>query len=713
MSYEHDEDISGSTVTLTYTGGAGDITTKQNTIENAMAGTGEVTIREKTYITKADIKKATSGIQKLTFVYTKDENVTDEVGITVTDPIETVTIKTFPKQEYDDTLPDGSPISLAGGKLEAVTKSGQTIPNLIDMDTGNVVLDKTKASIANCDPATVKDKIVGGVKVGEFGLQTVTGTYTDPNTNKQYPISYQITVNDTVLSISIKNGIDSTVKNKYGTLKSGLNLNGAKIEVHTSSGGSFDVDIAPGMLTGTYNPNTISTQNVQVTYAGKTTQAGAGLDITLSNYITGITAKAPTPFETAYGSTPDYSKVKFVINYADGSKSADKSITPSEEITGYTLRPVSSKFNSSHKYNQTVTLKYNLPENVGLDVLPARATFTATTVDTVKGITVLQTPNKKTYNYGESFTEQGGSIVPTYESGAIGSNTDAIPMSNNNVTITDGSTQFPMLKPDKTKFTNGKATVTLSVTYNDPTSGKTSNTTFTVTVNDVLQSLTVTNPKNDFIWGEGIGLGSGTIEANWQSGAETTVSADDVSFYEAGTNTAVNMRPLENLFDTTTNTMQKNVELSYTLNGVTVKSNSYPITINNPIESIKVDPANMPKSSFSVNGDTTGIGGKIIVLRKATQSDADGVRVNIQDDWVKGITVSTETTGTGRDATIEYTPVAGGTTYRTTYKYTVANTVNGIEFAEMPVLKLKYGERFAASRKNQSKNSSRPYGREQ
>ena len=74
MSYDHDEAISyaGSTVTLTYTGGAGDTKTKTNTIENAMSGTGDVTIREKDSTTKANINKVTSGKQKLTFIYTKD-----------------------------------------------------------------------------------------------------------------------------------------------------------------------------------------------------------------------------------------------------------------------------------------------------------------------------------------------------------------------------------------------------------------------------------------------------------------------------------------------------------------------------------------------------------------------------------------------------------------------------------------------------------------
>lgn len=541
----------------------------------------------------------------------------------------------------------------------------------------------------------------GGIKVGTAGHETVTITYTDPETGKASTFEHIITVNDKISAISIKTGIDANVKNKYGTAKSGLTLTGATIDVTTGSGKHFDVPINSSMLTGTYNPNTLDIQNIQVTYAGKTTTAGAGLDVQLKNYITGITATAPSNFEVAYGENPDYSNVTFTVNYANGTHSSAKNITSAEKLSTYTVRPVASKFNSSHKYAQTITLTYNTPEDADIDMLPRTDTFTVTTVDTVTGIAVTQRPTKKEYNYNETFNGTGGLIAPTYASGATGSD---IGILTSNVRLSAEFASFPTLKPVANKFTNGKATVQIDVEYTDPTSGQVSNANFNITVNDVLQGLTVTSPKNTFDWGDTITVGTGTINAVWASGATSAVAESSVDFLDNGTSAEINMRPLENLFNSTTNTLTKNVKLSY--NGVT--ADPYEITINNPIKEIKVDPSNKPKHEFQQNEANTNLGGKIIVLRKATTSDANGKKVDVQDSWVTGITTNTTTGSTARNATITYT--AEGKTLTCTYPYTVKNGVQGIDFAEMPDLKLKYGVAFAATGKIKIKTSADPTG---
>ena len=84
------------------------------------------------------------------------------------------------------------------------------------------------------------------------------------------------------------------------------------------------------------------------------------------------------------------------------------------------------------------------------------------------------------------------------------------------------------------------------------------------------------------------------------------------------------MEPAESAFNTTTNSLTKNIKLSYTSGGTTVVSDPYTITINNPIKKIIIDSSNKPKYEFEQNEAVSGLGGKIIVVRKATNPETSG-----------------------------------------------------------------------------------------
>lgn len=695
MTYNHNDTIEykGATVKVIYTYGDGSTDDSESyTIEKAMA---DGIIREKDGTTT--VTKTTT---KLTFLYTKDENIKAELPITVNDPIDKIEIYTYPNQTYNA----GDTITLAGGKLKAITRSGTELPDKIDMNGGNVRIDKTTARIEDC--TNTWDKMENGVKIGTAGTATINAVYTDTD-GKEWNVPYDITVNDTISSISINTGIDTTVKNKYGTAKGALNLTGATIRVTTAGGGSFEQPITTAMLTGTYNPNTLNAQNVQVTYAGKTTVAGAGLNISLENYITGVEVTGPANFEAAWGVEPDYSQIKFKLVYADGTKSAEKSKTDAETVSGYNTKPTQLKTSTTHKYAQTnINFTYNTPEKPGLDIMPVSTRFTITTVDTVTGVKANK-PNVIVYTYGDTFNPNGGSLVPTYASGAVASS--GISLTDKNVVITDGTTTFPILKPDASKFTNGKAVITLNVTYTDPTSGKVSTATIdNITVNDVLESLVVTNQKDEFDWGDAIGVGAGTIKAVGKSGAETIINAGAVDFIDTVTNAEIDMEPAENLFNTTTNSLTKSVKLSYTSGNTTITSTPYTITINNPIKKIIIDSTDKPKYEFEQNEDKTGLGGKIIVVRKATNPETSGQKVAIQDSWVSTLTTDTVTGNTPRNATVTYE--VDGKSYTTTYPYYVRNEVKGIEFDTVPADKLQYGKTFTATGTIKLKTSANPDG---
>ena len=451
MNYEHGDtiDFSGGQLTATYKDSSG------NTLEDTLniaseIATGEITVDK----TKADVDN-----KKVTFTY---KSLTTDMTLTVTDPVSSISIT---KQPTNVTYNDGDTISLAGGEITPVTKSGKTLTP-ISADDSKVTASSTTASISSI-PASDRWVIAGGNGL-TAGNQKITLTYEGKTAD------LNIVVNDTVSGVSITT--QPTAQNKYGTSAGALNYSGLVATITTSGGGSFTVGASSLAIdTNGYNPTELAKQSLPVKYG--TINSTNTVDIQLVNYITGITTTF-TKTEFDYGTSLDdvISNGKYVEVYADGSSSSPKTITAGM-VTGYVQKPAGSLFNVNHKYNETLTIKLDSSSNA-FDKLPATATQVITINDVIKDISVLYKPSKVTYKYGAVFSATGGQININYISGAQSN----ISMEASGVTLTEQDGSTINMSPSASSFVSGTATKTIKVSYTS--NGKIFDTSFDIYIKD-------------------------------------------------------------------------------------------------------------------------------------------------------------------------------------------------------------------------------------
>ena len=646
MNYEHGDtiDFSGGQLTATYKDSSG------NTLEDTLniaseIATGEITVDK----TKADVDN-----KKVTFTY---KSLTTDMTLTVTDPVSSISIT---KQPTNVTYDDGDTISLAGGEITPVTKSGKTLTP-ISADDSKVTASSTTASISSI-PVSDRWVIAGGNGL-TAGNQKITLTYEGKTAD------LNIVVNDTVSGVSITT--QPTAQNKYGTSAGALNYSGLVATITTSGGGSFTVGASSLAIdTSGYNPTKLAKQSLLVKYG--TINSTNTVDIQLVNYITGITT-AFTKTEFDYDTSLDdvISNGKYVEVYADGSSSSPKTITAGM-VTGYVQKPAGSLFNVNHKYNEPLTIKLDSSSNV-FDKLPATATQVITINDVIKDISVLYKPSKVTYKYGEAFSATGGQININYISGAQSN----ISMEASGVTLTEQDGSTINMSPSASSFVSKTATKTIKVSYTS--NGKIFDTSFDVYIKDEAASISISkNPKTIFNHGDIFDESAGELKIVYKSGNSEVINLNQAVVTESD-GSEVDMEPKYSKY--TNNNLVKNLLVTYR-----GKTTNYDITLQNPIDSIAIE--NTPKQSYKLNEATTGVGGTIKVTRKAGNTES----INIDDSMVSGL--DTTVAGTGKTATITYTDEFGNLK-TTTYTYDVIDNVTSIDIVAPSKNVYNHGEALA------------------
>ncbi|HJJ10728.1 MAG TPA: bacterial Ig-like domain-containing protein [Clostridiaceae bacterium] len=646
MNYEHGDtiDFSGGQLTATYKDSSG------NTLEDTLniaseIATGEITVDK----TKADVDN-----KKVTFTY---KSLTTDMTLTVTDPVSSISIT---KQPTNVTYDDGDTISLAGGEITPVTKSGKTLTP-ISADDSKVTASSTTASISSI-PVSDRWVIAGGNGL-TAGNQKITLTYEGKTAD------LNIVVNDTVSGVSITT--QPTAQNKYGTSAGALNYSGLVATITTSGGGSFTVGASSLAIDASgYNPTKLAKQSLPVKYG--TINSTNTVDIQLVNYITGITT-AFTKTEFDYDTSLDdvISNGKYVEVYADGSSSSPKTITAGM-VTGYVQKPAGSLFNVNHKYNETLTIKLDSSSNV-FDKLPATATQVITINDVIKDISVLYKPSKVTYKYGEAFSATGGQININYISGAQSN----ISMEASGVTLTEQDGSTINMSPSASSFVSKTATKTIKVSYTS--NGKIFDTSFDVYIKDEAASISISkNPKTIFNHGDTFDESAGELKIVYKSGNSEVINLNQAVVTESD-GSEVDMEPKYSKY--TNNNLVKNLLVTYR-----GKTTNYDITLQNPIDSITIE--NTPKQSYKLNEATTGVGGTIKVTRKAGNTES----INIDDSMVSGL--DTTVAGTGKTATITYTDEFGNLK-TTTYTYDVIDNVTSIDIVAPSKNVYNHGEALA------------------
>ena len=653
--YEHGDtiDLTGGKVTVTYDNGD---TEEIDMTSSLLTATP----------TKADVN---NGV--VTLVY-KDGTSTATVPLTITDPVVSITITNNPNNvEYDDT----DPIDFTGGTIKATKKSGAEITG-ISMTDSAVTKSATNADINSCTDKTTNSST--GLPVGK---QTITVTYEGKSD------TFDILVNDTISTIAVKN--QPTAKNKYGTAGSSLNLTGATLEITTGSGQTLTTPINVGMLDlSGYSSTSLTAQNLPVTYAGKTTTAGNGINITLKDYITGITVTSANDVTTIYDNeltAGDLTGVTYVKNYASGATSTIQMPVTLNMISGYNKKPSASTFDNNHVSTQTVTVTLNTADDSDIDIIPVTDNLTIKVKDKVTGITVSNRPNTTTFNYNGTFSAMGGRIKRTYASGALDSG-NGVSMTDSSITITETDGTNINMTPAASEFINGKVTKTLKVTYTDETG--TYNTELTnIIIKDIFKEMAIkTDATKKFNHGDIFSTGNGQLTLTYESGATRDIDTDDgTTITETVGGGSVNMSPQAT--DYTNNTLTKNITVSYTEGTVTDTVN-YDITIINDVKEITVH--TKPKDEYNINDNLDITGGEIQVRRAVGPESI----ISMTDAKVSVTGFNSATENTSLPLTVSYEE--NGITKTTTYNVTVKDSVTSIKVKNPPTT-VKYGEELDLS----------------
>ena len=648
--YEHGDtiDLTGGKVTVTYDNGD---TEEIDMTSSLLTSTP----------TKADVN---NGV--VTLVY-KDGTSTTTVPLTITDPVVSITITKNPNDvEYDDT----EQIDFTGGTIKATKKSGAEITG-ISMTDSAVTKSATNADINSCTDKTTNPST--GLPVGK---QTITVTYEGKSD------TFDILVNDTISTIAVKK--QPTAKNKYGTAGNSLNLTGATLEITTGSGQTLTTPINVGMLDlSGYSSTSLTAQNLPVTYAGKTTTAGNGINITLKDYITGITVTSANDVTTIYDNeltAGDLTGVTYVKNYESGATSTTQIPVTLNMISGYNKKPSASTFDNNHISTQTVTVTLNTADDSDIDTIPVTDNLTIKVKDKVTGITVSNRPNNTTFDYNGTFSAMGGRIKRTYASGALDSG-NGVSMTDSSITITETDGTNINMTPAASEFINGKVTKTLKVTYTDETG--TYNTELTnIIIKDIFKEMAIkTDATKKFNHGDIFSTGNGQLTLTYESGATRDIDTDDgTTITETVAGGSVNMSPQAG--DFTNNTLTKNITVSYTEGTVTDTVN-YDITIINDIREITVHTT--PKTKYNIN-DTLDLTNGEISVKRAVGTDSI---ISMEDANVSVTGFKADKEYTQLPLTVSYTE--NGITKDTSYNVEIKDSVTSIE-VQNPPTELKYGE---------------------
>lgn len=450
-----------------------------------------------------------------TFNGTFDITVKDESrNMTLTEPTGDNTFK------YGN--PDNKTINKTGGKITVTNKAGAVIeeinltdprvtfetPNFTDLTPGQTVDVMLDGEVIGQIPVTIEDyvmdiiltaptdtdyevgdtslKLGGGtlqiIKASEAGRTlttpivnladevtanratlgtydlTIKGTQSISVTWEGKTKSFGITVNDSILSISMHNPPKETQTYGEAIVLTGADGNPAQIAVTRSSGTTY-VDITSTMIPG-YNPNQLGPQTVTVTHEGKTTT----FNVNVKDKINGIKITKPTKLEYEVGEMPDFSTGTVEFTYAGGTTDPN---------------PVSLV----HATDVTVTIMgdgMTKPGNPQVKVEYGGYTeyFSIKVVDEARTITVTP-PADTNPNYGENIDLSGGNIHIAKKSG------------DEDVPLTSPRVQIKNYNPKDLNTQN------IDVYLDGEKVGN-----FQVTVRDAVQGLKIVPPtKQEVEWG--------------------------------------------------------------------------------------------------------------------------------------------------------------------------------------------------------------------
>lgn len=305
--------------------------------------------------------------------YTKGEDKTETLNVTLIDEVSSLEIENTPKTNYKY----GESLDVSNGTLKVIRTSGEaSIPIKPDMVT------------------EIDGKPFNGKRLGTRNLNVTYCGITK---------TYEITVSDYVKGVILTP--PTKVKYEYGE---SLNLEGGRIQkVMASETATTPVSLSNSSVTlSTFYPNKEGAQTITVTYEGFTEKFG----VIVEDNIQSITLQEPTKKQYRYGESLNVVGGKITATRTSG-KTETINITTSM-VTGYKPNQLG---------NQTLTVTYK----------GKTATYSIHVEDYVKDMEVVK-PNKLIYKIGESIDLTGGQVKTIMASGVA---TSPVAMTNANVKI--------------------------------------------------------------------------------------------------------------------------------------------------------------------------------------------------------------------------------------------------------------------------------------
>ena len=406
----------------------------------------------------------------LTVSYTENgETKTTTYNVSVKDTVTAISMKKTPKTEYKYNEP-------------------------LDLSNGTITITKGSGT----KDIAITENMVSGYDPTKLGKQTITITYGGKTT------SYEVNVKDYVTGISITpNAITGTYNDELEAL---INENDIIYTVtYAKAGATSPRALTESMVAG-YNKTSLTAQNLTVTYTDKDANSYTNgktftttLGIKLDNNVAKITITPPTKAEYNHGDKIDLTGGKITVTYTDGTTKEEpitSAVITEKDGGALNMNPTISEYGKDNKLSKTLTLKYTAKNGV-----TGTASYPITITNTIQSIAIDTLPSKTKYNVNDTLDVTGGKLKITRATGKA----ETIDITKDMVSGFDSSKE------------NTKLPLTISYTEN----GVTKTTTYTVSVEDPITSMTLkTTPKTEYKYGEPLDISNGVITIVRPSGPE-------------------------------------------------------------------------------------------------------------------------------------------------------------------------------------------------
>ena len=406
----------------------------------------------------------------LTVSYTENgETKTTTYNVSVKDTVTAISMKKTPRTEYKYNEP-------------------------LDLSNGTITITKGSGT----KDIAITENMVSGYDPTKLGKQTITVTYGGKTT------SYEVNVKDYVTGISITpNAITGTYNDELEAL---INENDIIYTVtYAKAGATSPRALTESMVAG-YNKTSLTAQNLTVTYTDKDANSYTNgktftttLGIKLENNVAKVTITPPTKAEYNHGDKIDLTGGKITVTYTDGTTKEEpitSAVITEKDGGALNMNPTISEYGKDNKLSKTLTLKYTAKNGV-----TGTTSYPITIANTIQSVAIDTLPTKVKYNIKDTLDTTGGKLKITRATGKA----ETIDITKDMVSGFDSSKE------------NTKLPLTISYTEN----GVTKTTTYTVSVEDPITSMTLkTTPKTEYKYGEPLDISNGVITIVRPSGPE-------------------------------------------------------------------------------------------------------------------------------------------------------------------------------------------------